>query len=232
MITSAASDTPVSGQPVSGQPASVEPVADDVGDRLVKAAAKVFAEKGYDGAGVQQIARAAGLTTGAIYSRYEGKAELLKAAIASECRDELDELFQTNLESPDPVSDIITTIGSHLVEPELRPGDGLLFEAFAASRRHPELRQIVADHVDERRDRFSQLVELAKLEGSVDAGLETETIVHFCHGVGLGMLMYDAISAPHPKAEPWEELLGRLIAAAGPNGPAEPTSTSQTNLKI
>ena len=54
---------------------------DDTTERLVTAAAQVFAERGYDGAGVQEIARRAGLTTGAIYSRFSGKAELLAEAI-------------------------------------------------------------------------------------------------------------------------------------------------------
>ena len=46
-------------------------------DLLIKAAAEVFAERGYAGAGVAEIARRAGVTTGAIYSRYSGKSELL-----------------------------------------------------------------------------------------------------------------------------------------------------------
>ena len=37
----------------------------------------MFAEKGYAGAGVAEIARRAGVTTGAIYSRYRGKDDLL-----------------------------------------------------------------------------------------------------------------------------------------------------------
>src|SRR5687768_7413604 len=73
--------------------APVEPALDLTRDRLVEAAAAVFAERGYDGAGVQEIARRAGLTTGAIYGRFSGKAELLREAIARCSSDELDELF-------------------------------------------------------------------------------------------------------------------------------------------
>jgi AcrR family transcriptional regulator len=60
---------------------AVESSGDPLRDRLVAAAAEVFAEKGYDGAGVAEIAKRAGLTTGAIYGRFTGKAELLLAAI-------------------------------------------------------------------------------------------------------------------------------------------------------
>ena len=45
-------------------------------DLLIQAAAEVFAERGYAGAGVAEIARRAGVTTGAIYSRYSGKSVL------------------------------------------------------------------------------------------------------------------------------------------------------------
>ena len=38
-------------------------------DLLIKAAAEVFAERGYAVAGVAEIARRAGVTTGAIYRR-------------------------------------------------------------------------------------------------------------------------------------------------------------------
>ena len=58
----------------------------DVRARLIEAAADVFAEKGYEGAGVQEIARRAGLTTGAIYSRFSGKADLLAATIEARRR--------------------------------------------------------------------------------------------------------------------------------------------------
>ena len=68
---------------------------DQTRTRLIDAAAEVFAEKGYDRAGVQEISRRAGLTTGAIYGRFSGKAELLQAAIESRTTDELDELFSS-----------------------------------------------------------------------------------------------------------------------------------------
>src|SRR3954453_18286633 len=96
-------------------------------DRLIDAAAQVFAERGYDRAGVQEIARRAGLTTGAIYGRFSGKAELLpgaiygpfsgkaelvQAAIQSRTNDELDDLFaQHRFEGH--ASDILRTVGAH-----------------------------------------------------------------------------------------------------------------------
>src|SRR5581483_3785834 len=60
-----------------------DPRTDDTRQRLLDAATQVFAEVGYDGARVQEIARRAGLTTGAIYGKFRDKAELLVEAIGA-----------------------------------------------------------------------------------------------------------------------------------------------------
>ena len=62
-------------------------------DRLLAAAVEVFVEQGYEGARVQDIARAAGLTTGAIYANFRGKAELLFEAIGVRADAEMDEML-------------------------------------------------------------------------------------------------------------------------------------------
>jgi len=197
--------------------------ADATRDRLLDAAAAVFAEKGYDRAGVQEIARRAGLTTGAIYGRFAGKADLLQAAIESHTTDELDELFaQHRFEGH--ASDILRTVGSHLVMEDCPDADhaegALLLEAFVAARRDPEVRAQLERLIEDRASVLADLVEEAKLDGSIDSDLDTTSLVRFCHAVGLGFLLYDAISISLPKAQPWEQLINRLVGAVAP---AEPT---------
>ena len=66
-------------------------------ERLIAAAIEVFAEQGYEGARLQDIARGAGLTTGAVYANYRGKAELLFDAIGARAGAELDGLLSKDL---------------------------------------------------------------------------------------------------------------------------------------
>ncbi|MFG1708833.1 TetR family transcriptional regulator [Nonomuraea sp. M3C6] len=49
--------------------------------RLLQAAVVVFAERGYDGTRVADIAQAAGVSNGALYAHFGSKAELLVAAL-------------------------------------------------------------------------------------------------------------------------------------------------------
>lgn len=196
--------------------------------RLLDAAAEVFAEKGYERAGVQEIARRAGLTTGAIYSRFSGKAQLLAEAIDGRTHSELDELFAQH-QFRGSAADILATVGSHLVR---RPPDddgtgrALLLEAFVAARRDPDVAAALNAHVEDRAARLAALVEAGKADGQVDPDLDTEAVVRFCHAVGLGFLLTDAIDLPTPAAAPWEDLITRLVGALGTTSPARPDRTT------
>ena len=195
-----------------------EPTVDLTRERLIEAAARVFAEKGYDRAGVQEISRRAGLTTGAIYGRFTGKAELLKAAIESRTNDEFDELFASHA-FDGHATDILKIVGSHLVSPppDCNPDEGkLLVEAFVAGRRDADVRDSLQSLLEERAGGLAELVEAAKVDGSVDPDLDSRSLVTFCHAVGLGFLLFEAINYPMPEALPWEQLITRLVAAIAP----------------
>lgn len=198
-----------------------EPAAasgDSTRDRLVAAAADVFGEKGYDRAGVQEIARRAGFTTGAIYGRFRGKAELLQAAIETSSDDEFEQLFAEN-RFLGTATDILTTVGSHLVTEEFDNGQALLLEAFVAARRDPEVATMLRRVVGHRTDELVALVEEAKRTGGIDPSLDTLSIVRFCHAVGFGFLLIGAAGLDRPAAEPWEQLITRLVGAVGEPGP-------------
>ena len=184
--------------------------ADPIRERLVAAAAEVFAEKGYEGAGVAEIARRAGYTTGAIYGRFTGKAELLLAAIEAHQDNELDRLFNEH-EFEGKVTDILTTVGSHLVTDELGPNSALLLEAFMAARRDPEMARRVRESLDLRGDKLAELVTEAQATGAIDPSLDKEALVRFCHALGFGFLLFRAVELDLPAPEPWEQLIAFLV---------------------
>ncbi len=193
--------------------ATLSATADDpIRDKLIEAAAEVFAEKGYDGAGVAEIARRAGYTTGAIYGRFTGKAELLLAAIEAHSESELDTLFNEH-RFDGKVTDILTTVGSHLVTDVMGPQNALLLEAFVAARRDPEVRRMMQAVLDLRGDRLADLVTEAQATGAIDPNLDREAVVRFCHAVGLGFLLFRAVDLKLPEPKPWEDLIARLVDA-------------------
>ncbi len=195
---------------------AVDQTVDPTTDRLVVAAAEVFAEKGYEGAGVAEIARRAGFTTGAIYSRFTGKADLLVEAIEANTQDEFDQLFAEHA-FEGRATDVLATVGSHLVTREPQPGQALLLEAFAAARRHPEVAGLLREHLVARAERLAALVDDGKASGLVDPKLDTRSIVHFAHAVGLGFLLFQAVGADNPDAQSWETVIRRVVESVVPH---------------
>jgi AcrR family transcriptional regulator len=198
------------------QPLTSDDTVDPIRQKLVAAAGAVFAEKGYDGAGVAEIARRAGYTTGAIYGRFTGKAELLLAAIEARSDSELDQLFNEH-RFEGKVTDILTTVGSHLVTDQMGPESALLLEAFVAARRDPEVRRLMQGLLDLRGDRLADLVAEAQATGAIDPALDAEAVVRFCHAVGFGFLLFRAVEIDLPAAGPWEDLIARLVDALDAN---------------
>ncbi len=67
---------------------------------LLQAAAQVFAERGFHGASLDEVAAAAGFTKGAVYSNFKNKEDLFLALLESLQEQEMDALHAT-LEASD-----------------------------------------------------------------------------------------------------------------------------------
>src|SRR5438477_13073708 len=145
-------------------------------ERLIAAAVEVFVEQGYEGARVQDIARAAGLTTGAIYANFRGKSELLFDAIGVRADAEMDQML-TEARRRD-VRELLELLGDRLVRP--REDVPLLIDAVAAARRDDELAGTLRDRLDVREGAIVELVERAKHDGSIDPMLDTRAFARFC----------------------------------------------------
>ena len=188
-----------------------------VADRLIDAAVGAFSDRGYAGASVHEIARRAGLSTGAIYSRFSGKAELLLAAIERSSGLGLDQLFADETYAGRSV-DILSEAGQHLVDEGDPALTGLLLEAFVAARHDEDLAELMRARLDERANIVRAVVQRAQVEGTVDPQLDADAVARFAHAIGLGFLIYRAIEADLPDAPPWETLIGRVVEGLRPVG--------------
>jgi AcrR family transcriptional regulator len=94
---------------------------------LIAAARRLFTERGYDGVGTEEIVRAAGVTRGALYHHFGGKADLLEAVYE-----------KLEAESTERVARVV--LGSELESPLEAMKAGI--EAFLDECAEPELQRI------------------------------------------------------------------------------------------
>jgi len=182
-------------------------------NRLTEAAAEVFAERGYDGAGVAEIARRAGVTTGAIYSRYRGKSELLFDALDSAVEEHLDSILASS-EHTSP-ADLLSSLGSRLLDKH-GDEDALFLEAIVASQRDSELSEMLGRRLEDQGMRLVKIIEEAKSDGQFDDSIDTAAIVTFALAISLGFAIFRTLDAPMPEANEWQVVIDRVISSALP----------------
>ncbi|HEY3724812.1 MAG TPA: TetR/AcrR family transcriptional regulator [Acidimicrobiia bacterium] len=181
-------------------------------DRLVTAAIEVFVDQGYEQARVQDIARAAGLTTGAIYANFRDKRELLLAAIADRSAAEVETLLQAAANTPP--RDLLAALGSRIAFRENdRP---LLLDAVVASERDADLAVLLRDALAQRHGRIADLVEHGKSDRTIDPAIDTDVFTRFCLTLALGSLVVRALALPQPDPDQWGSLIERLLDASAP----------------
>src|SRR5207248_4601605 len=104
-------------------------------DRILAAAAEVFAERGYEGAAVSDIARRAGFTTGAIYGRFRDKAELLLEVVQGVLESQQEAAVLAASAGDSGISSRFAELVGEFVDANREASRALVLEAHVAARR-------------------------------------------------------------------------------------------------
>jgi AcrR family transcriptional regulator len=109
-------------------------------DALVAAAARVFLRRGFQGASLRQIAKEAGLTTGAVYSNFDGKADLFLAVLEENIDPRLAVMYEAARTAPQ--RGLGAAVGEEFAAyvKQQRRWLTLLIEFWAQAARDPKLR--------------------------------------------------------------------------------------------
>ncbi|MFC4590865.1 TetR family transcriptional regulator [Sphaerisporangium corydalis] len=182
-------------------------------ERLLDAAAGVFAERGYDGTRVADIAAAAGVSNGALYAHFASKGELLVAALRAHGPRLLADLLAAD---PDrPIADLLVMAGRRLSHHRAFGGH-LIVEALVAARRDQDVARAMSAYSGERGGWLAGLFRAAQAGGELDPGLSPDALAHFC----LLLTMGSALLPPGTHEvddEEWTALLTRVVSALAPD---------------
>ncbi|MEO1058849.1 MAG: helix-turn-helix domain-containing protein [Actinomycetota bacterium] len=131
-----------------GRPPKVDEHGTPTRERLLNAAIEVCVEFGYEGVTLSEIARRADVSTPAVYSHFEGKAELLIEA----SKRELAAIGGSRL----PANLGLRTIARQWLGPDFADTRILVGELHRAAVRHPEVASLLDEWLLENSVRFQE----------------------------------------------------------------------------
>jgi AcrR family transcriptional regulator len=154
-----------------GEPKFRRRKADRPGE-IVQAAMAVFAEKGFAAARLDDIARRAGVSKGALYLYFETKEDLFRAVVDQAIAPNLEGVFAMIAAHPGPFPDLLRAIAARLaLLVDTLPVGGVLKMVIGEARNFPELARVWHDDlVAHALGALSQAIRAAQARGEVVEG--------------------------------------------------------------
>src|SRR5437763_2452133 len=179
-------------------------------DELLAAALQVFARRGYQQAGVDEIAAAAGYSKGALYWHFSGKEELLMALLEERIDERMREMVAL-LESAPPDRDMSVEASREFARRLDEERDAVLLEReyWSLAIRDPELRVLYAQRQRKLRGAMTGALEArARYLGTPDLPMPAEDVARIVMSIIGGLSVDELVEPGSVRAE----LLGETLA--------------------
>jgi AcrR family transcriptional regulator len=183
-------------------------------DELLTAALRVFARRGYQQAGVDEIAAEAGYSKGALYWHFSGKEDLLLALLEERVDAPMRELVAL-LESAPPDRDMSVEASRAFARRLGSERDAVLLEReyWTLAIRDPELRSLYAERQAELRAAFAGALEArARHLGTPLKSMPAEDLARIVMSVMGGLAVDELIEPGSVRPELVSETLGLVYA--------------------
>jgi AcrR family transcriptional regulator len=164
--------------------------------RIIESATELFATDGYAAVTVRAIAARSGVTSGAIYATFRGKADLLIEAVRASIATDLNDVPVDVLTRPLPQIDANQFASADT--PRRQRLRMLMIEAAVAARTDPAVRDHLHGLLAERLADWTISHEKWQQEAHVDPDLDMRqlTALLMCIEIGSGVMLAAGIDAP------------------------------------
>lgn len=179
---------------------------------LLDAAIEVFADKGYHGASLDDVADAAGFTKGAVYSNFTRKSDLFRALLERETARRTAAL--RGAIQAVPLELLPDVAGELLRDPDIREHDRntLMVEFWLAAVRDPALRRALAGL----RGGFGDVIDDKLAAAGTRPGLDGRELAVIIDALGLGLRMDQAIDPDGDQHVLFAKAVHKLLADEPP----------------
>ena len=158
---------------------------------LLATAAKVFARRGYNGASVEEIAEEAGYSHGAVYSNFDGKADLFLAVFEEYMAQRAQELIDTQVDLGEdaPLELRARALADQWMERFAKDRESFVLhmEFIAHSGRDPELAGRFGKRSAALREAVSRYISAYQEEVGAELPLPADDLALVLRALGIGL---------------------------------------------
>jgi AcrR family transcriptional regulator len=197
---------------------------------LLTTAAKVFARGGYKGASVEEIAEEAGYSHGAVYSNFDGKADLFLAVLEEYMAERAQELAatQANLPEDAPIEIRARALADQWMERFAKDRESFLLhmEFVAHAGRDPELAERFGTRSAALREAIATYIaHYQELEG-IEADLTPEDLALVLRALGIGLAIEALVSPAAVRKDAYGDFVELLVKLLRERGSADQKSAT------
>ena len=186
---------------------------------LLEAAVAEFTSKGYEAATLAGIAARAGVTTGAVYSHFRSKVELLLEAVGLSTVETLTR--RSTAIASRPAAEMAPALARGLLGTPSGRSDLLLIDAIALARRDPNVAKSYARVIGAHLEAFERTARLGVESGRIDPVLPIDELARLVLALAFGVIALRALDQAPPTDAAVARLVEDLLQPAGERSPEE-----------
>lgn len=203
--------------------------------RLIDAATKVFARHGFQAASVEAIAEEAGYSHGAVYSNFDGKADLFLAVFEEYMAERVRELAETLTMLPDdaPLELRARALADQWMDRLARDRESLVLhmEFIAHADRDPELARRFGTRSAAMREALSRYIVQYQQEAGAELPVAVEDLALVLRALGIGLAVESLVSPDAVRHELYGDFVELLVSLLRQGANAQPSRAPQPSRR-
>lgn len=178
-------------------------------NRILTSAQDLFARHGFGGVSMPAIAKASGITAGAIYKHFDSKDDLFFEVVSRTVQSvPLPEaLDSTSAAAPLP------SIVAMYTTPRLKLLRQLALEIHSASARHPKVRRMLRQSLDRTIEQISSAITAAQSNGDIDRSLNAEMLASAVMVFIMGLMHMETLLPHRIGEQEWNSFVQDRVRA-------------------
>lgn len=197
-------------------------------EKILAAAVEEIAEAGFDKARVADIARRAGMTAGSVYTWFENKEDLFRAALESALEAQITSNLaalgtRDDLSSVHYLTEIAALAPRNFTDGDHTQTQRLLIESYYASWREEAAREALLPRLREHLALYRGIIQRAQENGQVRGDVDAYSIAVIFVAVPLGISLMNLAGLSRFEDRDWLPIVAGLAAALNPSEASRPT---------